>query len=88
MKNIIRLAVFLSVAMVLLGSAGHAQGTASDSNEQQDKPALLVADSVFITSDKTLVAEGNVEAFQGDTRLRASRNMSHSSRSRQARDRS
>lgn len=73
MKNIIRLAVFLSVAMVLLGSAGHAQGTASDSNEQQDKPALLVADSVFITSDKTLVAEGNVEAFQGDTRLRASR---------------
>nr|WP_245510754.1 LPS assembly protein LptD [Antarcticimicrobium sediminis] len=36
-------------------------------------PAMLVADRVFISRDRTLVAEGNVEAFQGDTRLRAQR---------------
>ncbi len=33
--------------------------------------AVLVADQVFITRDRTLVAQGNVEAFQGDTRIRA-----------------
>lgn len=36
-----------------------------------DGPAMLVADQVFITSDRILIAEGNVEAFQGDIRLRA-----------------
>ncbi|WP_411975173.1 LPS-assembly protein LptD [Sulfitobacter faviae] len=36
-----------------------------------DRPAVLVADQVFITRDKVLVAQGNVEAFQGKTRLRA-----------------
>ena len=36
-----------------------------------DRPAVLVADQVFITRDKVLVAQGNVEAFQGETRLRA-----------------
>lgn len=35
------------------------------------QPAMLVADQVFITPDRTLVAKGNVEAFQGDIRLRA-----------------
>lgn len=34
-------------------------------------PAVLVADEVFITRDRTLVAQGNVEAFQGNVRLRA-----------------
>jgi len=38
---------------------------------QQSDPAVLVADEVFITRDRTLVAQGNVEAFQGDVRLRA-----------------
>ncbi|MEX3315288.1 LPS-assembly protein LptD [Sulfitobacter sp. PS-8MA] len=37
-----------------------------------DRPAVLVADRVFITRDRVLVAQGNVEAFQGETRLRAS----------------
>ena len=40
----------------------------------QDAPpaaAVLVADQVFITRDRTLVAQGNVEAFQGTTRIRA-----------------
>ncbi len=39
----------------------------------EDPPAMLVADRVFITPDRRLVAEGNVEAFQGQTRLRAAR---------------
>tara|TARA_R110002049_G_scaffold23545_5_gene83465 strand:- start:20174 stop:22321 length:2148 start_codon:yes stop_codon:yes gene_type:complete len=39
--------------------------------DQPEKPAILVADNLFITRDRVLVARGNVEAFQGDTRLRA-----------------
>ncbi len=35
------------------------------------KPAVLIADNVFIEADRTLVAQGNVEAFQGGTRLQA-----------------
>ena len=38
---------------------------------QDNPPAVLVADQVFITRDRTLVAQGNVEAFQGDVRIRA-----------------
>ena len=34
-------------------------------------PAVLVADDLFITRDRVLVAQGNVEAFQGNTRIRA-----------------
>ncbi|SDF99985.1 LPS-assembly protein LptD [Sulfitobacter delicatus] len=37
----------------------------------EDRPAVLVADQVFITRNNVLVAQGNVEAFQGETRLRA-----------------
>lgn len=40
---------------------------------QQEAPAMLVADRVFVSPDRTLVAEGNVEAFQGDIRLQAER---------------
>ncbi|NOD78043.1 MULTISPECIES: LPS assembly protein LptD [unclassified Ruegeria] len=41
--------------------------------ETQEEPALLVADKVFITPERKLVAEGNVEAFQGDIKLSAQR---------------
>ncbi|MEO0389705.1 MAG: LPS assembly protein LptD [Pseudomonadota bacterium] len=34
-------------------------------------PAVLVADTVTLTQDRVLIARGNVEAFQGQTRLRA-----------------
>ncbi|MEO9653056.1 MAG: LPS assembly protein LptD [Roseobacter sp.] len=34
-------------------------------------PAALVADELFITADRELVARGNVEAFQGNVRLQA-----------------
>ncbi|WP_170759605.1 LPS-assembly protein LptD [Ruegeria lacuscaerulensis] len=40
---------------------------------QEDQPALLVADKVFITPERVLVAEGNVEAFQGDIKITAER---------------
>lgn len=40
---------------------------------QTDGPAMLVADDVFITTDRKLVAQGQVEAYQGGTRLTASR---------------
>lgn len=36
-------------------------------------PAILVADNVYITPDRQLVAEGNVEVFHDDVRLRARR---------------
>lgn len=54
----------------LLPGRSQAQG-APDPAEAP--PALLVADSIYITPDRQLIAEGNVEAIQGDTRLRASR---------------
>ncbi|MEM7320132.1 MAG: LptA/OstA family protein, partial [Pseudomonadota bacterium] len=44
---------------------------AQPAENTQDAPAVLVADEVFITRDRELIAEGNVEAFQGDIRLRA-----------------
>ena len=40
--------------------------------QDADTPAaMLVADDLFITRDRVLVAQGNVEAFQGDIRIRA-----------------
>jgi len=39
--------------------------------QSEDQPAILIADEVFITSDRTLVAQGNVEAFQGRTQIEA-----------------
>ncbi|TMV13564.1 LPS-assembly protein LptD [Arenibacterium halophilum] len=41
--------------------------------QEGDDPAVLVADSVYVTPSRELIAEGNVEAFQGQTRLRAQR---------------
>jgi LPS-assembly protein len=38
----------------------------------QDDAALLVADQLYITRERELVASGNVEAFQNGIRLRAS----------------
>lgn len=35
------------------------------------RPAVLIADELFITADRELVARGNVEAFQGQVRLQA-----------------
>lgn len=40
--------------------------------QEMPPPAILVADEISITRDKILIARGNVEAYQGETRLRAS----------------
>ena len=45
--------------------------TAAQDQAVPVKPAVLIADNVFINNDRTLVAQGNVEAFQGDTKIRA-----------------
>lgn len=42
------------------------------SAQQTASPAMLVADDVVVTRDRVLTARGNVEAYQGTTRLRAS----------------
>ena len=44
---------------------------AAQDTADRPHPAVLVADNVFIEADRRLVAQGNVEAFQGETRLRA-----------------
>ena len=64
-----RLIIATLAAFALLALPLNAQ----TSDEEEKGPAVLVADSVYITPDRTLVAEGNVEALQGETRLRASR---------------
>ncbi|MEX0307824.1 MAG: LPS-assembly protein LptD [Ruegeria sp.] len=71
------LSLLLSSALILsLPTAVVAQSQVDDttgesSEAEQDQPALLVADEIFITQDRKLVAEGNVEAFQGDVKLTA-----------------
>ncbi|WP_424833453.1 LPS-assembly protein LptD [Ruegeria sp.] len=72
------LMALLSSALVLSVPVGGSAQTAGDpptpdQTAQEEQPALLVADKIFITPDRKLVAEGNVEAFQGDTKLTASK---------------
>ena len=55
----------LILALMVTASLG---AVAQDTSQ---RPAVLVADQVFITQDRTLVAQGNVEAFQGEVRIRA-----------------
>ncbi|WP_319544722.1 LPS-assembly protein LptD [Ruegeria conchae] len=71
------LSLLLSTALILsLPAVAMAQsevpGATNDTGAtEQNQPALLVADEIFITPDRKLVAEGNVEAFQGDVKLTA-----------------
>lgn len=76
MRRIISL--LLTSAMALSIPAGLAAQPASapdqaQGTQEEAQPALLVADKVFITPERKLVAEGNVEAFQGDVKLSARR---------------
>ena len=59
------LRALLLLLVMLIPATAHAQ-------EITKKPAILIADEVFIESDRTLVAQGNVEAFQDGARLQAS----------------
>lgn len=63
----------VSVASQTGPQPGPNQQPVEGSADQQDQPALLVADKIFITPDRKLIAEGNVEAFQGDVKLTARR---------------
>ncbi|MHA6261699.1 LPS-assembly protein LptD [Arenibacterium sp. CAU 1754] len=64
-------AAVISAVMLFLAFAPRAEAQTESAQAGTDAPAVLVADSVFITPERTLVAEGNVEAYQGDTRLQA-----------------
>jgi len=55
----------LWVLLILLPLAAQAQ------DETDPRPAVLVADEVFVAADRELVARGNVEAFQGTVRIKA-----------------
>jgi LPS-assembly protein len=68
------ISILCSVFVVLLAIATPAVTLAQTSEAvASEEPAILVADRVFLTRDSRLIAEGNVEAFRGDVRLRASR---------------
>ena len=60
----LRTVIVLVIALLPLWAS--AQTTADD-----PRPAVLVADELFIAADRELVARGNVEVFQGDVRMRA-----------------
>ena len=57
----------LLLLMFIIATAGRLTAQSSE----PDEPAILIADNVFISDGSTLVAEGNVEAIQGDRRLKA-----------------
>lgn len=65
------LALFGLLLAGIVAGPSRAQGT--DPAAAEAPPAMLVADRVFVTADRKLVAEGHVEAFQGDIRLQAAR---------------
>ena len=43
----------------------------AQTQDQPLRPAVLVADEIYIAADRELIARGNVEAFQGPVRLQA-----------------
>lgn len=65
----------LACMLALAGAAviGVAGPRAAQAQAQAPRMATLVADRLYLDGPDRLVAQGNVAAFQGDTRLRASR---------------
>lgn len=61
-------AILVLIPALVCGAALWAQETGAPV-----PPAVLVADQIELTADRTLIATGNVEAFQGTTRMTASR---------------
>ncbi|WP_192966913.1 LPS-assembly protein LptD [Phycobacter azelaicus] len=68
-----RRALLLSVLLPWLGFGAPVQAQTAPAPDETAAPAMLVADRVYITPQRTLIATGNVEAFQGDMRLRANK---------------
>jgi LPS-assembly protein len=66
-----RRALLLSVVLPWLSLAGPVVAQQQPAASGAEQPAVLVADQLFITPDRRLIAQGNVEAFQGDVRLQA-----------------
>ncbi len=59
--------------LCLWAGLASAQSPEPNTETSEGPPAILVADQVTITPERQLIAEGNVEAFQGETRLTASK---------------
>ncbi|NIZ60744.1 LPS-assembly protein LptD [Sedimentitalea sp. CY04] len=66
-----RRALCLTTAISWMALATAVQAQQATPFVADTQPAMLVADQVYITPERTLIAQGNVEAFQGDIRLRA-----------------
>ncbi|WP_282093250.1 LPS-assembly protein LptD [Epibacterium ulvae] len=70
MRRLLMLSVLLP--WTALAEPGNAQTLPAPlANQTQSQPAILVADKVFVTPERQLIATGNVEVFQGDVRLKA-----------------
>ncbi|MGV6803830.1 MAG: LPS-assembly protein LptD [Ruegeria sp.] len=65
--------IILAAPATAIAQTSDTANTELDASQPQNLPALLVADKIFITPDRKLVAEGNVEAFQGDIKVTAER---------------
>lgn len=65
--GVARLARLATISLMVWTGLAHAQTTGPD----PAPPAVLIADDIQITRDRRLIARGNVEALQGETRLRA-----------------
>ena len=69
----LRRALLLSVVLPWLTIAPPAGAQQAAPAPAAQQPAILVADQLFITPERQLIATGNVEAFRGDVRLHAER---------------
>ncbi|MBY5932758.1 LPS assembly protein LptD [Tateyamaria omphalii] len=62
----------LALVLLMTGWSGpSAAQSQPDAPATEPPPAVLVADDIEVTRDRRLIARGNVEAFQGATRLSA-----------------
>jgi len=66
-----RRALLLLTVVPWIALAPNANAQQAPATGDAIQPAMLVADQVFISSDRVLIAQGNVEAFQGEIRLHA-----------------
>lgn len=71
LRYLITALAWLLAAPLAVPAQTQTRATGASATAEAEPPAMLVADRVFITRDRKLVAEGSVEAFQGDTRLSA-----------------
>lgn len=70
----LHIAVLLLFGLFMAGVGAAQPGDAGSAPEgKQQPPAMLIADRMFVTADRRLVAEGHVEAFQDDIRMQATR---------------